>query len=759
MKTLLSFLFLFIGLVPLRAQYSFAGTVIDDKKETLPGAQVMLYKGDSLCGASLTDQSGKFLIKNLQEGEYGLQILFTGYTPLQEQRTIKRNQNFEFMLMPEMSVDLGNVEVLGHRSDHVKRTATGQIFYLSEQAKNSGDPFRALGEIPKLVTNDALKQVTMEDGSSPLILINGIAVNTGISPIDPKDIESVEVMDVVNARYLRTGAKHILNIRLKEKKAPYSYFETMTRHDLPAHLGMGAVYFEIGNSKYSLYGRGAAEYTYHDDIDLSEWQQGSHYFKQSTGKSRADSHVLLGELLFKWMAGSKDYVAFHVYLSNNNKKTMASGLGMYKEREEPQDFAYSSSNRDKSNLLTTSLYHKHNFTDEKVLETTFAFNKNWNTNEGERGEDYSDWLYRNIYEYDNQRASASLNMDYSWNINETNSLNIGSETRYVNDRIHQITSQYPVFHHREWSEYMYASFSGQVKDLRYMLSAGGEGFWLKAGEESAHYVKPRVALSGTYSLTDNHSFMLDYTLTNRPPEVGQLNPYNTSTDSLVRTIGNPDLKPFQNHKIALSYTFNKSGLYITPAFDYNFYTDVIEPYGYSENDIYISTYRNQGKYKELSAGGTVSYRLGKWGRVYVYGSHNVAYFEAQQARKYLTAGAGVSATYKKLSFYGYVFYQDYAYTAVSKEHYHSPSYSSVQLNYNFTPNFYIALALQYLHSPQHTDIMTYSDNYRSFSSRKLQDASLRPWILIRYTFRKNAKQKIKLDNVVRSRESGIELTK
>lgn len=776
MKTIWTILFWLAGIGLLRAQYAFSGVVTDDKKETLPGAQVMLYRSDSLWGASLTDQAGRFRIKNLPEGEYGLQIQFPGYTVLQEQRTIQGNQHFEFMLMPEMNVDLEDIEIVGHRNDRVKRTAAGQIFYLSEQAKNSGDPFQALREIPKLVTNDALKQVTMEDGSTPLILINGIAVNTGISPIDPKDIESVEVMDVVNARYLRTGAKHIVNIRLKEKKAPYSYFETMTRHDLPVHLGMGAVYFEVGNSNYSLYGRGAADYTYHDDTDLSEWQQGSRYFKQSAGESRADSRMLLGELLFKWMATPKDYLAFHVYVSNNYKKTEAWGWGNYKQqsvqepdpqpdpRSDPRPdyspaFDYASSNRDKSNLLTTSLYHKHSFTDEKVLEATFAFNKNWNTNEGDRREDYPEWLYQNLYAYDNQRTSGSLNLDYSWNITSANSLNIGSETRYVNDRIHQITSHDPVFSHREWSEYLYASFSGQVKHLNYLLSAGGEGFWLKAGEESARYIRPRVAVSGTYSVTDHHSFMLDYTLTNRPPEVGQLNPYNTSTDSLVISRGNPALKPFQIHTIGTSYTFNKSGLYITPAFDYNFYTDVIEPYGYSENDIYISTYRNRGKYRELSAGGTVSYRLGKWGRAYVYGSHHVAYFEGQDARKYFKSGGGLSATYRKWSFYGYISYQNYAYTAVSKTRYHSPSYSSVQLNYNFTPGFYVAVALQYLHGPQHTAVTTYGDDYRSFSSQALQDASLRPWILIRYTFRKNDKRKIKLDNVVRSRESGIELTK
>ena len=39
-------------------------------------------------------------------------------------------------------------------------------------------------------------------GGSPLVLVDGRIINSGITTIDPKDIESVEVIDVVSARYL-----------------------------------------------------------------------------------------------------------------------------------------------------------------------------------------------------------------------------------------------------------------------------------------------------------------------------------------------------------------------------------------------------------------------------------------------------------------------------------------------------------------------------------------------------------------------------
>ncbi len=239
--------------------------------------------------------------------------------------------------------------------------------------------------------------------------------------------------------------------------------------------------------------------------------------------------------------------------------------------------------------------------------------------------------------------------------------------------------------------------------------------------------------------------------------MGQLNPYNTSTDSLVRSIGNPLLKPQQEHGPNLTYTFNGNGIYLSPYVYYNLHTDIIEPYGYSENDIYISTFRNQGKYQELYAGGTISFRVGNLGQVYAGAAHHVDYFEGQHGHTSFLGNAGFSFNYKKWYFGGSVNYRNRAYTAISKIKYRTPEYSMIQANYTFFPGFYLAIALQYLNGPQHTEAWTYGADYHSYYEQKNKDESLRPWILLRYTFRKNDKRKIKLDNVVRSREDGIKL--
>ncbi len=740
------------------AQYTFSGTITNAKKEVLPGVQIILSIQDSLSAATMTDENGTFVFSKLHKGEYTIQAAFPGYITLEQPLNLSHNQNSSLTLIHDMNVNLEAVEVVANRNDRVKRTATGQIFYLSEKAKNSGDPYRALKEIPRLTSNEALQKITMEDGTSPLILINGNRINSGVAPIDPKEIESVEVMDVVSARYLRTGTKHIINIKLKEKTAPYSFFQLMTRHDVPLREGMGAIYFEVGNPRFSLYGRAAGGYLHNDKSEVNGWQKDEGYYKQNTATNKKNNNDQLGELLFKWRMGTKDYMIAQIYGRQQLDKANSWGNGIY-TTDENQDYDFNTATRDNSYILTGSLYHKHSFTPRSILETTFSYNQNGNQDSSERNENYMESSYQSFYKYRNKRNSGSLNLDYSLDFRNGNSLNIGNETNYTNDRIHEITQEYPIFHHREWGEYLYSAFSGKIRKVSYMISIGAEGIWLKAGNASNQYFKPRAALSGSYAFNDHHSIELNYTLTNQAPEIGQLNPYNTSTDSLEVIKGKPDLLPIQNHRIDASYTFNKAGWYLTPSISYNIYTDMIEASGYTDNGIYIQSYQNTGRFKTLSAGGTLSYRINKIGSISVYAAHNVDYFSGAEAKKSFSYGGNTMFSHKKWTLNVDVSHRNYLFTAISRTKQKTPDYSLLQIIYNFTKDFYISAAIQYFIGTSQMEVSTHSSTYRSFVSRRMTDQSMRPWILLRYTFRKNSKQKIDIGNVVKSKEQGISLQK
>lgn len=323
---LLAFLLLTIGMC--HAQYTFSGTVLDAVKgEKMKDVQVALTAQDTLVSLAITDTKGEFCFYKIPNGEYIVHIDHPGYTSLENGYAIRQDTKVTFSLQKEMNFKLDSVVITANQNDRVERTATGLIFHLSEQAKNSGNPFKALREIPQLISNEANQSVQMEDGSFPLMLINGNQMNSGIAPIDPKEIESVEIVNVVNARYLKDGVQSILNIKLKKKTKPYFYFEAMNRHNFPLNRGIGAIHTEIGNPKFSLYGRIAGEYLYHDDDNIDNWQQNVGYIKESNGTRRTNGNNILGELLFKWQGTPKDYFAAHLYAFNKYNKSKAQGGG------------------------------------------------------------------------------------------------------------------------------------------------------------------------------------------------------------------------------------------------------------------------------------------------------------------------------------------------------------------------------------------------------------------------------------------------
>lgn len=102
-------------------------------------------------------------------------------------------------------------------------TATGHIYYLSKKARESGNPYKALQEVPDIISNYITETVKSMDGKQLLVLVDGIKVNSGITTIDPKRIDYVEIKDVVNAKYMREGVQKILDIRLKPQRPCISF--------------------------------------------------------------------------------------------------------------------------------------------------------------------------------------------------------------------------------------------------------------------------------------------------------------------------------------------------------------------------------------------------------------------------------------------------------------------------------------------------------------------------------------------------------
>ncbi len=655
---------------------------------------------------------------------------------------------------------LDEVTVIVDKSELVTRTANGQIFYLSKEARKQRNPFKALQEIPMLISDPSNSTITTIDGNSPLILIDGNRVNTGISPIDPAEIQSVEIITNPSARYIKEGIKTIINIKLKRKENPYVWYELATRHDTPIDNGFGVGYFEIGNPKYSIYGRSSLEYTYHSDITSDTDRNDTDYTQSFREKNRTDSHAWLGEMLFKANPDKNNYFATHAYASVRLTKNYVSGTGeMTTSISSPYEFT--SHSRDKSIILTGSAYYKHTFSENNELEARAAYNFNRNRFSNQRNDtfyDINDEIVSAYELFNNRRHTGTLTIDYQNSYSQYSMLSAGAHTSLQFDHIMHKSTPASLFRHHQASQYIYAGWVNKFFGKIWFMGSGGiECIWMKADSYSRHYFRPRVSLGITWQINERNSINLDYQLTNDAPGVEQLNPFNTSTDILVIRKGNPRLRPQYMHFIPLSYTYNIGKLYIRPYLYYKRINRMLSSTGYTdENGIFISTYENHGHFTQLYSVLNLSYRL-KNGRIYAGGGWYGNYFHGQTAHSAFTSMAGFSYTAGKFSFYGNMDYSNRSVANISVTRYRQPSSANLQINYNFTPDFYIGACLQHFTGEYNTITVTKTGNYTSVTHTYFTEYNLRPWVILRYTFRKNTNRKINLDKVLNSEEKGIRL--
>lgn len=248
-------------------QNVFHGDIVSmNGKVGIANGYVLLIQDGKIFKTTSSDKKGHFSLSNVPDGNYAIEVTCLGYQTVCDSLCITETTKRIYKLEEETKI-LDEVTVVADRSQIVRRTANGEVFYLSADAKKMTNPFMALQEIPTIISDVNTSSVKMLNGETPLILINGNMVNSGIGPISPADIESVEVVNSVSARYLQEGVTSILNIKLKKQTKPYLWLEGATRHEIPLDNGFGVGYFEVGNHKVSLYGRAAYHYKYHDDVE------------------------------------------------------------------------------------------------------------------------------------------------------------------------------------------------------------------------------------------------------------------------------------------------------------------------------------------------------------------------------------------------------------------------------------------------------------------------------------------------------------
>jgi TonB-linked SusC/RagA family outer membrane protein len=209
------------------------GVVYGENNATLPGASV-LVKGTTI--GIVTDLDGKFTLQ-VPEASKTLVISFVGMQP---QEVAVTGMPITVNLATSL-IDVNEVVVVGYgvkkkslvtgaissvKADEIKTTSSSSVDQ-AMQGKTAGVMVLPQAGGPGSATNIRIRGVGSNQGSNPIIMVNGMRLND-ISSINPGDIESIEVLkDAASAAiYGAEGANGVVLITLKsgnKEKTEVSY--------------------------------------------------------------------------------------------------------------------------------------------------------------------------------------------------------------------------------------------------------------------------------------------------------------------------------------------------------------------------------------------------------------------------------------------------------------------------------------------------------------------------------------------------------
>lgn len=739
------------------AQYKLSGKVTEENREPLPGAVVTLQREDSIVGVAMVQEKGQFYFEALPKAKYRLSITFPNFQPVQDSLFIDSDREDNYVLYPEKNISLEEVVINADRSNVVGQVAGGSAFHLSSAARSMRNVYDALKEVPKLIVDSNEKIIKLSSGEVPLVLINGVRADSRIYTVDPESIEAVEVIEMPSAKYLSEGITCVVNLKVKRKQVTYQVFDLSTVQAASLVHGVTDASYEVGNANFSLYGYGSFFYYNRDKAAVKEIQQTSDYLKTREGNRLYTMQSYNASIGGDWVISDKKYLSYSLTYVNSPEKLGYDMKGSFEQPDvEKRLYQADISEKTRSYINTYNLYYKQTVSEQQEWEVMLRMNLNGNSLKNQTDEAYEDGqTYRNYVDYDNFRLSSSLEADYSFDFLK-HACEVGAQVYYQKNKIHQTAPSFSPFYYREWKAYPYLAISRfDKKHLNYAASFGTDILFNHSADIRNNYVRLKASATLSYKVNNVHSLRLGYQLNNTPPSIAELNPYNTSTDSLVIRLGNPYLTPIQTQSVSFYYVCSCGAFYLQPAVQYQRISDYIMPSGEIQDDIYRTTYVNGGNYQEVKEGLVFRYnhKVGNIGGAVGYKHY---FFPGKTAEGSIWYALNFNLHYKKLFLDGYVSQEEYEYGMLYKRKSYTPQ-SMFTLTYRFTPDFAVKGSVRYFLGEMKFDTDTQDGDYHNFRSLSHKDRNFLVMLGISFTLHNKAHQPQRAKKRLEAQEKGIKL--
>lgn len=117
----------------------------------------------------------------------------------------------------------------------------------------------------------------------------------------------------------------------------------------------------------------------------------------------------------------------------------------------------------------------------------------------------------------------------------------------------------------EWDEYLYLDVNRAWGGFSLAASLVMDAVFRNVSGYDDRYYNLRPMANLNYRFNTHHSLVFNFSRQSFFSSVVQLNPYNSSSDTLTVSTGNPYLKPYHVSKLRLTYTLTGGGFFVEPS--------------------------------------------------------------------------------------------------------------------------------------------------------------------------------------------------
>jgi outer membrane receptor protein involved in Fe transport len=527
---------------------------------------------NELTTGGITDDEGKFTIKQISEGENTVEILYIGYQTEYKKINITKSKSridLGTIILKEVASELDEVLVIAETST-ITQKIDRKVINVGKDLTSAGTTAsELLNHVQSVSVDSQTGSISLRGNENVRILVDGKPTNIDpaqlLKQIPSTSIKSVELITNPSAKYNPEGMSGIINLVL-HKNSNLGFNSSintgLTMGENNRFNGSIDMNFKTGKVNFfANYGMNDGKRENLGSVFRSDNNSKQDFFMDND----RTSHLLkIGADVY---LNEKNTLSFYTTQNKSEGSFLSNTLVSFNNNIDTNSFGIVKGDNDSQtyNFNYTLDFEKKGHNIE--LETTFS-----NSDEPEEA-DYNELINPNdlFLNYNdnikNDRNSTLLNLDYTNPVSENGKLEMGLEARLNETKNSNLTTQETVdnssFNYDRDIYSGYVNYNHKFDKISMQVGARLEqydvtGTFIK-GTETASYkdeifsVYPSVFF--TYNPSKKNQYQISYSRRVDRPSIGQVNPIREWSTPLITSVGNPNLKPQFTNSFELNYTY------------------------------------------------------------------------------------------------------------------------------------------------------------------------------------------------------------